>query len=258
VARGLAPTRVKAQALVLAGRVHCAGRRVDKPGTLLAEDAPLEVAGGPSRVGRGATKLEGGLDTLAVSPHGRDCLDVGASTGGFTQVLLERGAARVTCVDVGRGQLDWTLRNDPRVHVLEGVNARYLEPSALPFSPSLAVVDVSFISLRLVLPAIVACLEPGGEVVALVKPQFEVGRGRVGAGGIVRDPAQHRAVLEDLAAFCRERGWGIAGAARSPLRGAEGNVEFFLRVAPAGGGLDPDALARALAGALEAPSGGPA
>lgn len=249
VARGLAPTRARAQALVLAGRVVSAGRRIDKPGALVPADAPLEVSGGPSRVGRGAAKLEGALDDLRVDPRGRSCADVGASTGGFTEILLERGAERVCCVDVGRGQLDWGLRNDPRVVVLEGINARYLEPGALPFRPSLVVIDVSFISLRQVLPATVACLAPGGEVVALVKPQFEVGRGKVGAGGIVRDPALRREVLETLGAFCRASGWGIAAVARSRLRGAEGNVEFFLHVLPGRPGLDPGPLASAIASA---------
>lgn len=253
VERGLVATRAKAQALVLSGRVFAAGQRVDKPGTLLPSDVALEVSGGPSRVSRGARKLEGALDAFAVDPSGRACLDVGSSTGGFTQILLERGAARVLCVDVGRGQLDWTLRNDPRVTVHEGVNARYLDPGELPFRPSLSVIDVSFISLRLVLPAVVACLEPGGEIVALVKPQFEVGRGKVGAGGIVRDPSQRRGVLEALAAFCRDRGWGVAGVARSPLRGAEGNVEFFFHLRPDRDGLASAGLESAIGAAAAEP-----
>ncbi len=257
VARGLAPTRAKSQALILAGRVFSAARRIEKPGELLREDAPLEVSGGPARVARSAAKLEGALDGFEVDPSGRDCLDVGASTGGFTQILLERGARHVACVDVGRGQLDWTLRNDPRVTVHDGINARYLERSMLTSAPTLAVVDVSFIALSRVLPAVVACSEPGGEVVALVKPQFEVGRGKVGAGGIVRDARLHREVLDGLAAYCTGQGWGIAGVMPSPIRGAEGNLEFFLHIVPARPGLSPADLDAALDRAVDSPPSSP-
>ena len=232
VARGLAPNRARAQALVIAGHVTSGGRRLDKPGVLVADDLPLEVAEGRRFVGRGAAKLAPALAALGIRVEGREALDVGASTGGFTQVLLEAGAARVVALDVGHGQLDWSLRNDPRVVVLEGMNARLLVPSDLPFAPSLATIDVSFISLRQVLLPACACLSSGADVVALVKPQFEVGRGRVGKGGIVRDPAQWDDVLAGLVAFAIEHGLGPSGIVRSALPGAEGNVEFFLHLKP--------------------------
>jgi len=175
---------------------------------------------------------------------------VGASTGGFTQVLLEYGFERVIALDVGRGQLDWGLRQDPRVTVIEGVNARYLEPSTLPYRPELATIDVAFISLALVLPPVVAALAPGGELIALIKPQFEVGRGQVGKGGIVRDPEQHRAVLERVVEFASRQGWNVAGILRCPLAGAEGNREFLMHVRPADVALAPAAAAEWVARAL--------
>jgi 23S rRNA (cytidine1920-2'-O)/16S rRNA (cytidine1409-2'-O)-methyltransferase len=233
VERGLAPTREKAQALLLAGLVTSDGVRLDKPGRAIANDAPLTVADGRRFVGRGAEKLGPALLRFAIVAAGRDAIDVGASTGGFTQVLLEEGAARVIALDVGRGQLDWSLRNDPRVVLFEGVNVRYLDPNTLPFRPSLATIDVSFISLRQVLEPACACLAPGADVLALVKPQFEVGRGLVGKGGIVRDPALWDQVLTDLVAFAVSRRLGPAGIARSALPGASGNVEFFLHLRPA-------------------------
>ena len=232
VERGHAPTREKAQALILAGAVTSAGRRIDKAGSTLPVDAPLEIAEGRRFVGRGAGKLGPALARFAIDPAGRDVLDVGASTGGFTQILLEAGAAHVVALDVGRGQLDWTLRNDPRVILREGVNVRFLEPGSLPFRPSLATIDVSFISLRQVLEPTCACLAPGADVLALVKPQFEVGRGRVGKGGIVRDPALWDEVLEGLVTFTRDADLGPAAIARSALPGAEGNIEFFLHLRP--------------------------
>ena len=246
VERGFAPSRTQAQALILAGRVRSLGIRLEKPGQRIAAEAPLDVKPGPRFVSRGGLKLEAAIAAFRVRPEGLDTLDVGSSTGGFTQVLLEAGASRVAALDVGRGQLDWSLRTDPRVVILEGINARHLEPSALPFRPALAVVDVSFISLERVLPPVAACLAPGGEIVALVKPQFEVGRGKVGRGGIVREPAQRAEVLARLAAFAREREWGVAGAIPSPIRGAEGNVEFFLHLAPGRSGLEGESLAAAL------------
>ena len=245
VARGLADSRAKAQALILAGRVTSGRLRLDKPGALVPPDAPLAVAPGRRYVGRGAGKLAPALVAFGIDPRGRDALDVGASTGGFTQVLLEEGAARVAAVDVGRGQLDWSLRNDPRVVPIEGVNARYLAVSDLPFVPSLAVVDVSFIGLALVLPAVCSCVAPEADVVALVKPQFEVGRGRVGKGGIVREPELWDEVLRDLLATAYERGWGPQGVVRSALAGASGNVEFFLRLTPGAPAEDAAALAAA-------------
>jgi len=244
VARGLAPTRAKAQALILSGRVSSGGARLDKPGARVLHDAPLEVSARPRHVSRGGTKLEGALAAFALDARDREALDVGASTGGFTQVLLEAGARRVVALDVGHGQLDWSLRTDPRVVVLEGVNARRLRAEDLPFRPSLAVIDVSFISLELVLPAVLSCLEPGGDVVALVKPQFEVGRGKVGRGGIVRDPELHREVLRRVTRFAGEAGASVQGVVPSPIPGAEGNAEFFVHLAARAGGLDPMALER--------------
>ncbi|MCP3979886.1 MAG: TlyA family RNA methyltransferase [bacterium] len=234
VERGLAPTRAKARALILAGQVRSDGERLDKAGVSVPVDIALDLAEGRRYVSRGAHKLSCALDTFEISVATRSALDVGASTGGFTQVLLERGAERVIALDVGRGQLDWNLRNDPRVTVIEGANARYLEPSALPYVPQLAVVDVSFISLQRVLPPIVGCLAAEGEIVALIKPQFEVGRGQVGKGGIVRDPELHVSVLDDCARECRARGWNVAGLCSSGLRGADGNQEYFVHLLPLG------------------------
>ena len=251
VARGLAETRAKAQALILAGRVSSRGERLDKPGTRYPSDLPLELAEGRRWVGRGAGKLLRALEEFHIEAEGRDALDVGASTGGFTQVLLEAGARRVLALDVGRGQLDWTLRNDPRVLPREGIHARHLSPADLPVPPSLAVIDVSFISLKLVIPPVVACWSPGGEIAALVKPQFEIGRGQVGKGGIVREPALHRKVLERISNFVRSSGWGVAGLCASPVRGADGNREFLIHVLPAEPGLEQAALDEALSRALE-------
>jgi 23S rRNA (cytidine1920-2'-O)/16S rRNA (cytidine1409-2'-O)-methyltransferase len=186
---------------------------------------------------------------------GRCALDVGASTGGFTQALLAAGATRVMALDVGRGQLDWTLRQDPRVTVVEGVNARYLARGTLPFAVTLACADVSFISLKRVLPSVAACLTPPGEIVALAKPQFEVGRGRVGRGGIVRDPAEHRAVLEDLCAFAAGADLGVRGLCASPIRGAEGNAEFFLHLVPGAASLSGTDLEEAVLAALASSAG---
>jgi len=230
VDRGLVPTRAKAQALILAGRVRRAGMVVDKPGTRVLPTDELNVDGAIRDVGRGAVKLRGALADFGVRAEGRDAIDVGASTGGFTQALLEAGARTVIALDVGRGQLDWALRNDPRVAVLEGINARHLEPAMLPVTPDLAVVDVSFISLTLVLPAVSRVLAPVAEIVALVKPQFEVGRGAVGRGGIVREPELHRQVVTRVAVHAREIGWAVLGVAACALRGATGNREFFLHL----------------------------
>lgn len=255
VERGLATTRTRAQALIMAGRVRSGGIRLDKPGVRVEPDIPLTVDPGERYVGRGGLKLNGALAMLEGGVAGSAALDVGASTGGFTQVLLEAGATKVIALDVGRGQLDWTLRTDPRVTVMEGLNARYIKPSDLPFTPDLAVIDVSFISLVLILPAVFRCLPDRGRVVALVKPQFEAGRGKVGKGGIVRDPAVHREVLANIAAFARENRWGIRSVEVSSIRGAEGNVEFFISLAAGPAGLAPDAVDR-LIEQVTAPTGG--
>jgi 23S rRNA (cytidine1920-2'-O)/16S rRNA (cytidine1409-2'-O)-methyltransferase len=245
VARGLAPSRERARALVLAGRVRVGGAAAAKAGALVPPDAALAVEG-PDHpfVGRGGVKLDGALVRLGLDPGGIVVLDVGASTGGFTDCLLKRGARRVYALDVGRGQLDWSLRRDPRVVVLEGRNARHLAPGDLPEKVALAVVDVSFISLRLVLPALRPLLLPGGSVVALVKPQFEVGRRDVGRGGIVRDPALHRRAVLGVAEAAAALGYGLLSGCPSPLPGAEGNREFFLALSErtAAGNPDPAAL----------------
>lgn len=237
VQRGLVETRAKAQALILAGRVSSGAVRLDKPGHVFALDVPLEVAAGRRYVGRGAYKLAGALDRFGIDPADRDALDVGASTGGFTQLLLERGAARVVALDVGRGQLDWTLRNDPRVVVKEGINARYLAPNDLPYSPQLAVVDVSFISLELVLPAVAPCMSTEGTILSLVKPQFELERGDVGRGGIVRDAELQERAVRRICLFAGRSGWGVEGVALSVLAGADGNREFFVQIAPQRSGV---------------------
>jgi 23S rRNA (cytidine1920-2'-O)/16S rRNA (cytidine1409-2'-O)-methyltransferase len=236
---GLADSREKAQALVMAGRVTVDGRRAVKPGTRVKDGAAVAVEPGPAHVGRGALKLAGALDALEVEPAGRVAVDVGASTGGVTETLLERGAARVYAVDVGRGQLHERLRRDPRVVVRDRTNARTLSPEVVPEPCALAVVDVSFISVRKILPALRSVLAPGAEAVVLVKPQFEVGRAQVGRGGLVRDPALHLQALREVAEEARRLGWAVRGACPSPVPGAEGNREFFLHLAPGGGGLAP-------------------
>ena len=225
VQRGLAPSRHQARALVLAGRVRAAGAAHLKPGLMVVESAVLDVAPSPAFVSRGGLKLAHGLAHFGVDPSGRIGADIGASTGGFTDCLLKGGATRVYAIDVGYGQLDWRLRNDPRVVVMERTNARYLE--RLPDIVDLVVVDVSFISLRLLLAAVARIAEPAADLIALVKPQFEAGRDRVGKGGVVRDAAVHREVLVACAAWTREAGFGLQGLTASPIRGPAGNVEFL-------------------------------
>jgi 23S rRNA (cytidine1920-2'-O)/16S rRNA (cytidine1409-2'-O)-methyltransferase len=237
VERGLAESRARAQALVLAGLVSSNGRRLDKPGMALAGDAPLDVRGREHPwVSRGGVKLAHALDHFAIDPTGAVGLDIGASTGGFTDVLLARGARCVYAVDVGHGQLAWRLRQDPRVTVLERCNARHLTRDEIPEPPDLVVCDASFISLTVVLPAALALAAPRARLVALIKPQFEVGKGRVGKGGVVRDPALHREVCEGVATWLgAQPGWRVEGIIESPIRGPEGNVEFLIsasRTAP--------------------------
>lgn len=230
VARGLAESRAKAQALVMAGVVYSGERRVDKPGQPIAEDQPIEVRGADHPwVSRGGLKLEGALDHFVIDPAGAVCLDIGASTGGFTDVLLARGARRVYAVDVGQGQLAWKLRGDPRVVVLEKTNARYLTPEQVPEPVDLVVCDASFIGLEVILDRPLTFAAPGARLVALIKPQFEVGRGQVGKGGIVRDPAQHEAVCTRIRAWLDARpGWQVLGVIPSPITGSEGNKEFLI------------------------------
>lgn len=230
VERGLSASRERAQTMVRAGLVKVSGVTTERPDRMVAADQLIEVAGAATYVSRGGEKLAAALDAFAIDPRGRGCLDVGASTGGFTDVLLQRGAARVIAVDVGYGQLAWSLRQDPRVIVLERVNIRHLD--RLPAPADLAVIDVSFISLRLVLPRVRQLLDPPGDVIALVKPQFEVGKGSVGKGGIVRNPELHRQVLSELSTFAAEIGYTVTGEVPSPIPGAKGNREFLLYLMP--------------------------
>ncbi len=237
--RGLAGSRTSAAESVRAGSVRIGrdGPRATKPGQLVNSEAELLVDGERRYVSRGGLKLEHALDELGIDVTGLACLDVGASTGGFTDCLLRRGAERVIALDVGYGQLDWTLRNDPRVEVLERVNARELEPDQLPYRPRLATIDVSFISLTKVIPAVAACLADGGEVLAMVKPQFELGRGRV-RGGVVREPDERREALLAVATDARDGGLAVVGFAPSGLPGPKGNRETFVHLTTGAGGID--------------------
>jgi 23S rRNA (cytidine1920-2'-O)/16S rRNA (cytidine1409-2'-O)-methyltransferase len=225
VLRGLAENRSQAQRLILAGEVSVGDRMIDKAGFPVPDDAEVRVAAPLRYVSRGGLKLEHALDTWAISPEGWICADVGASTGGFTDCLLQRGAARVYAIDVGYGQLAWSLRQDPRVVVLERANIRHLED--LPEPVALAVIDVSFIGLGLVLPRVAALLGPEGQVIALIKPQFEVGKGQVGKGGVVREPELHRFAIEKVLGEASSLGLAPAGLTRSPITGPAGNVEFL-------------------------------
>jgi 23S rRNA (cytidine1920-2'-O)/16S rRNA (cytidine1409-2'-O)-methyltransferase len=229
VERGLAPSRERAQALLMAGQVRCGDRPIDKAGTRLDADADLRVVGvDHPYVSRGGLKLAAALDAFDVDPQGLVALDVGASTGGFTDCLLQRGARKVFAVDVGYGQLAHTLRRDPRVVVLERVNARELSATHVPESVDLLTIDVSFISLRLVVPACLPLLRKGGKLVALVKPQFEVGKGEVGKGGVVRDTAKRAEAIGGIVAFCRDQGLEVLGTIDSPITGPAGNLEALL------------------------------
>ena len=237
VARGLAQSRERARALVLAGDVSVAGRTVDKAGTLVDEAAEVSVRT-PDHpwVGRGGLKLDHALDAFGVDVRDRTALDIGASTGGFTDVLLQRGARRVVAIDVGHNQMAWRLRTDPRVTVIEGLNARALTRESLPadLGPiEIVTIDVSFISLRHILPVVPPLLAPAGRVIALVKPQFEAGRDEVGKGGIVADPAVHARVVDEVARLAGEVGLERVGVEASPIAGVAGNREFFLLLAPA-------------------------
>ncbi len=228
--RGLAPSRERAQALVMAGLVNVNGMREDKPGRMIAADARIEVRGADHPyVSRGGVKLAGALDLLGIDPAGLRCLDIGQSTGGFTDCLLQRGAAHVVGVDVGYGQLDWKLRGDLRVRVIERTNAREISPELIGEPVDLAVIDVSFISLRLILPAVKACVKDDGRILAMVKPQFEVGRERVGSGGVVRDEVARREAVDAVRVFGRDAlGLEPIGEAASPIEGPSGNRETFL------------------------------
>jgi 23S rRNA (cytidine1920-2'-O)/16S rRNA (cytidine1409-2'-O)-methyltransferase len=243
VERGLAPSRERARALILAGSVSVDGRALTKAGTSVAPDADVQLASADHPyVGRGGLKLAHALDVFGIPVEGRVALDIGASTGGFTDVLLQRGAPRVVALDVGHGQLDWKLRTDSRVVVIERLNARTLAPDHLP--PDLRVfdivtIDVSFISLRHIFPAVGPLLRPAGDVVALVKPQFEAGRREVGKGGIVRSAEVHARVVEEVTAAADALGLTRAGLAESPIEGMEGNREFLLHLRTRTGNREP-------------------
>ena len=229
VERGLAETRAKAQALILAGAVWSGDRKLDKAGTAYPEETPIEVKSRDHPwVSRGGVKLAHALEHFAIDVTGAIALDVGASTGGFTDVLLTKGAAHVDAVDVGHGQLAWKLRQDPRVTVLERLNARYLTTAEIPEPPDIVVCDASFIGLEIVLPAALALAKPQAKLVALIKPQFEVGAARVGKGGVVRDPALHQEVCARIEAWVAAQGWTVIGIVESPIRGPEGNIEFLI------------------------------
>jgi 23S rRNA (cytidine1920-2'-O)/16S rRNA (cytidine1409-2'-O)-methyltransferase len=229
VERGLAESRARAQALILAGRVFSGEMRMEKPGQGVPAEIPLELRGQASPyVSRGGRKLAHALDHFGVDPAGMVAIDLGASTGGFTDVLLQRGAARVYAVDVGHGQLDWRLRNDPKVIVLERTNARHLNREVISEPVDLVVADMSFISLKLALPAALQLTREGACVVALIKPQFEVGKGRVGKGGVVRDPALHEEVCADIARWLEDQHWRMLGIIESPVTGPKGNREFLI------------------------------
>jgi 23S rRNA (cytidine1920-2'-O)/16S rRNA (cytidine1409-2'-O)-methyltransferase len=243
--RGLAETRAKARAMILAGDVLVNGRAESKAGALVSDSDEIALRASLPYVSRGGLKLAHALDAFQIDPSGRVCLDVGASTGGFTDCLLQRGAAQVYAVDVGYGQIDWRLRSDSRVVVMDRTNIRYLE--TLPSQPALCVIDVSFISLRLVLPVVYRLSAGDAECIALVKPQFEAGRGQVGKGGVVRDAAIHRQVLLNAIASAQETGWRARGLTCSPITGPAGNVEFLLYLGKTGGAITSDAL---LAGAF--------
>ncbi len=234
VAAGLFPSREQAKAAIMAGRVSAGGERVDKAGRQVPADVVFEVSAWPEYVSRGGHKLAGALDVLGVDVRGLTVLDVGASTGGFTDCVLKRGASAVTALDVGYGQLAWSLRNDDRVRVLERTNIRDVqgELDGAPFD--LAVVDVSFVGLAKVLPHVRTVLKEGGQVLALVKPQFEAGKGRVGKKGVVREPGAHAEILSRVTADLADQGWSARGLTWSPIKGPEGNIEFWLRLSATG------------------------
>jgi len=231
VQRGFAASRTKAQALVMAGVVLVNEQRVAKPSEIIPLNAAIRIKGGDDPgaryVGRGGLKLEAALREFQINADGLDCLDVGASTGGFTDCLLQHGARHVISIDVGHNQIDWRLRTDTRVEVREGVNARYLKPADFAKRFDLIVVDVSFISVTKILPSLVGLLQADGRLIVLIKPQFEVGRGEVGKGGIVRDPEKHARVIEEIKQAAAELALAARNLIESPLRGADGNVEFL-------------------------------
>ena len=253
VQRGLSTSRERAKADIMSGLVYVAGQRVDKAGTSVPEDAEIELRGSSlAFVSRGGLKLEKALDTFGVTPEGKICVDCGASTGGFTDCMLKRGAEKVYAIDVGYGQLAWSLRSDERVVVMERTNIRYVTHEQVTDEIQLAVIDVSFISLRRVLPAVKALLAPEGEIVCLIKPQFEAGKEKVGKKGVVRDISVHKEVLRDFVANAESLGFGVKGITFSPIKGPEGNIEYlgWLQQDGVSNPIDTDALADASHGEL--------
>ena len=259
VEQGLLESRQKAQAVIMAGSVFVDGQRVDKPGTAVPNTAAIQVRGHAlPYVSRGGLKLEKAMQTFPLTLDGKVCADIGASTGGFTDCMLQNGATKVYAVDVGYGQLDWKLRGDPRVVCMERTNARYLTHEQIPEELDFASVDVSFISLRLILPALDGLLSPEGEAVCLVKPQFEAGREKVGKKGVVRDPAVHKEVIEKVIAFAKEQYLQPLALDFSPIKGPEGNIEYllYLQKKPEGsemtdGDMDVDAVVGQAHGTLD-------
>jgi len=245
VEKGYADSRAKAQAIIMSGQVYVAGQKADKSGISYEETADIEVRGAACPyVSRGGLKLEKALRDFGVDPKGYVCSDSGASTGGFTDCLLQQGARKVFAIDVGYGQLDWKIRSDPRVIVMERTNVRYVTPEQLGEPLDLSVVDVSFISLRIVLPVIKTFLKPSGQVLCLIKPQFEAGKDKVGKKGVVRDPETHKEVLDDFISLVDELGFYILGLTFSPVKGPEGNIEFLAHLTlDAREGIHPDTSA---------------
>ncbi len=243
--QGYAESRAKAKAIIMAGQVYVDGQKADKPGVSYEASAAIEVRGDRCPyVSRGGWKLEKALRDFGVRPEGFVCSDSGASTGGFTDCLLQQGARKVFAIDVGYGQLDWKIRSDPRVVVMERTNIRYVTPEDLGEALDLSVVDVSFISLKIVLPAIRALLKPDGQVVCLIKPQFEAGKEKVGKKGVVRDPETHTEVLDRFVALAGELGFSLLGLTYSPVKGPEGNIEFLGHLTLADvPGITPDTAA---------------
>ena len=241
--KGLAPSREKARTLIMAGCVYADNQKFDKPGDTVREDAVLEVRGNTLRyVSRGGLKLEKAMQLFPIKLENTVCMDIGASTGGFTDCMLQNGASKVYSVDVGYGQLAWQLRTDPRVVNLERTNARYLTREQIPEEIDFFSVDVSFISLKIILPAVRPLLKDGGKAVCLIKPQFEAGREKVGKKGVVRDPATHRQVIEAVCSFALETGFSISGLTFSPVKGPEGNIEYLIYLKKSAPLQRPDAI----------------
>ena len=245
VEQGYADSRTKAQAIIMSGQVYVAGQKADKPGTSFEESVAIEVRGAACPyVSRGGLKLEKALRDFGVNPEGYVCSDSGASTCGFTDCLLQQGAKKVFAIDVGYGQLDWKIRSDPRVVVMERTNVRYVTPEQLGEPLDLSVIDVSFISLRIVLPVIKTFLKPTGQVLCLIKPQFEAGKEKVGKKGVVREPETHKQVLDDFVELTKQLDFHIQGLTFSPVKGPEGNIEFLAHLSLADGGeIVPDTAA---------------